>query len=149
MREVSLDDKVVLLDQPKSYETHEPVNEKKFNGMNFGCFFKMIHLKTQCQVRGPIILLCIFVVFCLIGLPIINTKYFHKHHSYTPPDDYTIALNKAVLSSMLRNVCIFYHLMIMQISNITFIYIYIYMCFIFVLCSYITFHMHMQFNRHV
>jgi len=98
MSEVSLDDKVVLLDQPKSDETHMSANEKKkLNCMNFGCFTKMISLRTLCLARGRTILFSIFVVFFLVGLPIIIPKYFHKRHSPTPPDDYTLALNKALL----------------------------------------------------
>lgn len=40
----------------------------------------------------------VFVAFCVVGLPIIIAKSLPKHHSPpTPPDNYTLALHKALL----------------------------------------------------
>lgn len=50
----------------------------------------------------------IFLAFCVIGLPIIITKSLPKHHSPpAPPDNYTLAIHKALLFFNAQK-CMFY-----------------------------------------
>jgi len=64
---------------------------KKKSYVDFGCIV-MSH-KALKWIFGSI-----FMAFLLIALPIIITKSLPKHHSPpTPPDNYTLALHKALL----------------------------------------------------
>lgn len=64
---------------------------KKKRYVDFGCIV-MSHKALKW------ILSSIFMAFLLIALPIIITKSLPKHHSPpTPPDNYTLALHKALL----------------------------------------------------
>ncbi|WVY94570.1 hypothetical protein V8G54_033658 [Vigna mungo] len=64
---------------------------KKKKYVDFGCIV-MSHKALKW------ILSSIFMAFLLIALPIIITKSLPKHHSPpTPPDNYTLALHKALL----------------------------------------------------
>ncbi|KAE9605100.1 putative cellulase [Lupinus albus] len=65
--------------------------KKKKKYVDFGCI--MVSHKALKWVIGSI-----FVAFCVIALPIIISKSLPKHHSQpTSPDNYTIALHKALL----------------------------------------------------
>lgn len=64
---------------------------KKKKYVDFGCIV-MSH-KALKWIFGSI-----FIAFLLIALPIIITKSLPNHHSPpTPPDNYTLALHKALL----------------------------------------------------
>ncbi|KAG4906844.1 hypothetical protein AAZX31_20G054000 [Glycine max] len=64
---------------------------KKTKYVDFGCI--MISHKALKWLFGSI-----FLAFIVIGLPIIIVKSLPKHHSPpTPPDNYTLALHKALL----------------------------------------------------
>ncbi|RDX76007.1 Endoglucanase 7, partial [Mucuna pruriens] len=64
---------------------------KKTRYVDFGCI--VISHKALKWIFGTI-----FLAFCVIGLPIIVAKSLPKHHSSpTPPDNYTLAIHKALL----------------------------------------------------
>lgn len=67
----------------------EAVKRKKY--VDFGCV--VCSHKALKWVLGSL-----FVAFCVIGLPIIIAKSLPKHHSPpAAPDNYTLALHKALL----------------------------------------------------
>jgi len=69
----------------------ERVDERKKKYVDFGCI--VVSHKALKWIFGSI-----FIAFLVIGLPIIITKALPKHHSPpTPPDNYTLALHKALL----------------------------------------------------
>jgi len=74
----------------QSWILERPNMKKKTKYVDFGCI--VLSHKALKWIFG-----IIFVGFCVIGLPIIVSKALPKHHSSpTPPDNYTIALRKAL-----------------------------------------------------
>ncbi|XP_061355372.1 endoglucanase 12-like [Gastrolobium bilobum] len=75
----------------QSWVLERAENKKKTKYVDFGCI--VFSHKALKWILGSI-----FVAFCVIGLPIIIAKSLPKHHSRpTPPDNYTLALHKALL----------------------------------------------------
>ncbi|XP_045822932.1 endoglucanase 12-like [Trifolium pratense] len=75
----------------QSWILERPITKKKTKYVDIGC------MKLSCKALKWIFGI-IFVVFCVIGLPIIVAKNLPKHHSRPiTPDNYTLALHKALL----------------------------------------------------
>ncbi|CAL0318681.1 unnamed protein product [Lupinus luteus] len=75
----------------QSWVLERAAEKKKKKYVDFGCI--MVSHKALKWIIGSIV-----VAFCVIALPIIITKSLPKHHSQpTSPDNYTIALHKALL----------------------------------------------------
>lgn len=90
-------DKAALLEQPRRDETlqswileRSETKRKKSKYVDFGCI--VLSHKALKWIFGSI-----FVAFCVIGLPIIIAHFLPKHHAKPiPPDNYTLALHKAL-----------------------------------------------------
>lgn len=75
----------------QSWVLEPPQRKKKKKYVDFGC----IVCSYKALKWG---LLGVLVAFCVIALPIIITKSLPKHKSQPgPPDNYTLALHKALL----------------------------------------------------
>lgn len=76
----------------QSWVLERPESMKKKNKyVDFGCI--VLSHKALKWIFGSI-----FIAFCVVGLPIIIAKSLPKHHSKpAPPDNYTLALRKALL----------------------------------------------------
>ncbi|OIW01820.1 hypothetical protein TanjilG_28883 [Lupinus angustifolius] len=75
----------------QSWVLERAAEKKKKKYVDFGCI--MVSHKALKWIIGSIL-----VAFCVIALPIIISKSLPKHHSRTTsPDNYTIALHKALL----------------------------------------------------